>query len=160
MRTLRFTDVLSLSFLIHCCMFPWHLHNAGFMLSYGALVGISATSDLAGRFLVRYLPVRASDSLAASLGAQTVTAPLSLSLFGSFAPIGIIASTVVSPLVTVFIYSGLSAIVLTLIFPVLQVPSGIFMNFLYTVIKGLVLFFSKAPRIVTAALGGNVLEVV
>ncbi|MBR1638721.1 MAG: ComEC/Rec2 family competence protein [Treponema sp.] len=138
-------DILCLSFLIQSAVCPSHIHNAAFLLSYGALAGITLFSSLIHRLLVKFLPQKISSSLAASASAQSLTAPLSLKLFGSFCPVGIFATCLISPLVTFFIYGGLVLIVLSLILPVLQAPSGIFMNFLYTVIKKSVLFFSRAP---------------
>ena len=87
-----------------------------------------------------------SSSLSAASGAQTVTAPISLKIFGSFSPIGIISSTVVSPFITVFIYSGLLLILVSLIFPVLSKPSGFFINLQYTVITYIVNLFSHVPN--------------
>ena len=71
--------------------------------------------------------------------------PISLKLFGTFSPIGIVSATVVSPFVTVFIYSGLLLILLSLIFPILSKPSGIFINLQYTVITYIVKIFSNVP---------------
>ena len=68
-------------------------------------------------------------------------------MFGSFSPIGIISATVVSPFVTVFIYSGLILIILSLLFPVLAKPSGIFINLQYTVINSIVKIFSLVPNL-------------
>jgi competence protein ComEC len=64
-------------------------------------------------------------------------------MFGSFAPVGIIATSVVSPVVTIFIYSGLLFIIVSLIIPPLAIPSGIFINLEYTIIKFLISFFSR-----------------
>ena len=89
------------------------------------------------------MPKYFAASLGSSTGAQIFTAPVSLKLFGSFAPIGIIATAFVSPVVTLFIYSGLLLIVLSLMFPLLAGPSGFFINLQYTVINYLVSFFSK-----------------
>ena len=138
-------DILCLSFLIQSAICPNHIHNAGFILSYAALGGITLFSSFFFRLLVGISPCLASSSLSTSASAQIFTAPVSLKIFGTFCPVGVIATSFVSPLVTLFIYSGLALILLSLLIPILQVPSGIFMNFLYTIIKNLVLFFSKAP---------------
>ena len=138
-------DILCISFLIQCAVCPSHIQNAGFLLSYGALAGICLLSSFFHRLFVRVIPDKVSSSFSASLAAQSLTAPISLLLFGSFAPVGIIATMFISPLVTYFIYFGLFLIILTLVFPILQFPSAFFMNFLYTMIKNLVLFFSRAP---------------
>lgn len=140
---LKTRDILCAAFLIQVSVCPEHIYNAGFLFSYGALAGITFFSSLIHFLLVRFTPQVLSSSLSASISAQIFTAPIALKIFGTFYPIGIIATMVVSPLVTLFIYSGLILILLSMIIPILQMPSGIFMNFLYTIIKSLVLFFSK-----------------
>lgn len=140
-------DVLCAAFLVQCAVCPSHIHNAGFMLSYGALAGISLFAPLVNGFLSRLFPRSASSSLSSSVSAQAFTAPITLRVFGTFSPVGIIAAVFVSPLVTFFVYSAFALIIISLIFPIFQVPSGIFMNFLYTVIKTMVLWFSRAPVI-------------
>lgn len=138
--------ILCFSFLLQSVISPSDISNVGFMLSYGALAGILLTSKFFNQFYTKIFPKSISASLSASTGAQVFTAPISLKIFGSFSPVGIIATTVVSPLVTIFIYAGLLLIVLSLIIPVIQRPSGIFINFLYTIIKFTVSFFARAPN--------------
>lgn len=140
-------DLLTLAFLLQSAICPSHIHNPGFLLSYGALAGITLFSSLVYKVFVRFTPHQVSSSLSASLSAQSLTAPVSLKLFGSFCPIGIAATMIISPLVTFFIYAGLTLIILSMIFPILLTPSGIFMNFLYTIIKYLVMFFARFPYI-------------
>jgi len=139
--------ILCFSFLIQCVISPADITNVGFMLSYGALAGILMLNDKIREFYNRFCTNYLSASLGASTSAQIFTAPITLKLFGTFSPIGIIATTVVSPLVTLFIYSGLALIILGLVFPCTVKASGIFVNFEYTIIKYLVLFFSKAPAL-------------
>jgi len=139
--------ILCFSFLLQSIISPGDITNLGFMLSYGALFGILIFNRLFLIIYDRILPKSLSVSFASSTSAQIFTAPISLNFFGAFCPIGIIATSVVSPIITVFIYSGLVLIILSLIFPFLAGVSGNFVNFLYTIIKFIVLFFSKAPRI-------------
>ena len=139
-------SILCFSFLIQSAFYPQDIHNAAFVLSYGALAGILFTGSFFNRFYSKFSPKVIAGSLSAATGAQTITAPLSLRIFGSFSPIGIVSATVVSPFVTIFIYSGLILIILSLIFPILSKPSGIFINFQYTVIKKLVNVFSLVPN--------------
>lgn len=139
-------SILCFSFLLQSALCPQDIHNAAFILSYGALAGILFTSGFFNRFYSKFSPKMLAGSLSAATGAQTITAPISLRIFGSFSPIGIVSSTVVSPFVTIFIYSGLILIILSLIFPILSKPSGIFINFQYTVIKHLVNLFSLVPN--------------
>lgn len=139
--------VLCSAFLIQCIISPMDIENAGFMLSYGALFGIIFMNSLFRKVFDKVLPSKISSSCSTSVSAQIFTAPISLKLFGSFAPGGIIASIFVSPLVTVFIYSGILLILFSLIFSFFVGPSGIFMNLQYNIIKIIVEIFSKIPRI-------------
>ena len=139
-------SILCFSFLLQSAISPQDIHSVAFILSYGALAGILLTSRVFNRFYSKFSPRFIASSLSAATGAQTVTAPISLKIFGSFSPIGIVSSTVVSPFVTVFIYSGLVLILLSLIFPFLAKPSGIFINLQYTVITFIVNIFSRVPN--------------
>lgn len=137
--------ILSFSFIFQAIISPSDVYNVGFLLSYGALFGILIFNNYFKKIYIKFLPQYFSSSLSSSTSAQIFTAPISLKIFGSFSPIGIISTTVISPLITLFIYIGLAFIILSLIFPFISDASGIFMNFLYTIIKSLVLTFSKVP---------------
>lgn len=139
-------SILCFSFLLQSAICPQDITSVAFILSYGALAGILLTSRFFNMFYSKFSPRMIASSLSAATGAQTVTAPISLKIFGSFSPIGIVSSTVVSPFVTVFIYSGLLLILLSLIFPFLAKPSGIFINLQYTIITYIVSFFSLVPN--------------
>ena len=145
-KTPDMLSILCFSFLIQSAVCPQDIHNAAFILSYGALAGILLTGRFFNLFYSRFSPGPFAASLSAATGAQTFTAPISLKLFGSFSPIGIVSATIVSPFVTLFIYSGLALIILSIIFPILAKPSGIFINFQYTVIKFIVNIFSLVPN--------------
>ena len=138
--------ILCCSFLLQSIISPDDIYSSAFILSYGALAGILIFGRFFTRAYAKIFPIRIAAPLSASTGAQTVTAPVSLKLFGSFSPIGIVASVVVSPFVTIFIYSGLILILLCLIFPVLVTPSGIFINLQYTIINYIVKIFSLVPN--------------
>ena len=137
--------ILAFSFLCQTIISPTDIYSTGFILSYSALAGILLFNRFFQMIYVRFLPKYFALSFASSSGAQLFTAPVSLGMFGTFAPIGVIATAAVSPFVTIFIYSGLLLIVLSLIFPWLSVPSGIFINLQYTIINFIVAFFAKAP---------------
>lgn len=140
--------VLCLSFLLHIVIAPMHIMNVAFMLSYGALAGIVLFAEKLKTVFIRAFPDVLAASLASSCGAQTFAAPISLGIFGSWMPIGIIASMLISPLVAFFMYGGLLFIMLCLLFPFLSNVSGIFMNAVYELIKTSAVFFSKFPGIV------------
>ena len=139
-------SILCFSFLFQCIISPSDIYNTGFILSYGALAGILITNRSLSLFYSKFTPKNITPSLSASTGAQTITAPVSLKLFGTFSPIGIISATVISPFITIFIYSGLFLIIISLIFPILAKPSGIFINLQYTVINYIVKIFSLVPN--------------
>ena len=139
-------SVLSFSFLIQSAICPYDIQETAFILSYGALSGILLFSRFFSIFYSKFFPRWIASSFSAATGAQTVTAPLSLRLFGSFSPIGIVSSTIVTPFITFFIYSGLVLIILCLIFPFLAKPSGFFINLQYTVINYIVKIFSLVPN--------------
>ena len=139
-------SILCFSFLLQSAICPQDVYETAFILSYGALAGILIFSGLFHRIYSKIIPRAASSSLSAATAAQTFTAPISLKIFGSFSPIGIISATVVSPFVTIFIYSGIALIILSLIFPILAKPSEIFINLQYTVINYIVNFFSQVPN--------------
>ncbi len=139
--------ILCAAFCLHALIAPAHILSAAFMLSYGALLGILLFSETLNIFLIRALPLKISAPLSASLGAQTLTAPVTLSLFGTFMPVGIVATALVSPLITVFIYAGIVCIALSLALPFFAPFAGAVMNAIYGLIKLLVLFFARAPYV-------------
>ncbi|ERF61102.1 competence protein [Treponema socranskii subsp. socranskii VPI DR56BR1116 = ATCC 35536] len=139
--------ILCAAFILHVLIAPAHILSAAFMLSYGALLGILLFSETLNAFLIRALGQKISAPLSASLGAQTLTAPVTLSLFGTFMPVGVIATALVSPLVTVFIYAGIVCIALSLALPFFAPLAGAVMNAIYGLIKLLVLFFARAPYV-------------
>lgn len=138
--------ILCFSFLLQSIISPDDIYNLGFILSYGALTGILLFNKTIFKYLSKLIPGYFSASLSASISAQILTIPIALSQFGSFSPIGIIATTIVSPLITIFIYIGLLLICLTLIFPAFLSYSGIFINLMYTIIDFLVSKFSQFPK--------------
>ncbi len=139
-------SILSFSFLLQSAICPQDIHETAFILSYGALAGILIFNRFFYRIYTKLFPRIFASSLAAATSAQTFTAPISLNIFGSFSPIGIISSTVVSPFVTIFIYSGLVFIILSLIFPFLAKPSEFFINLQYNFIDYIVKLFSQIPN--------------
>ncbi len=138
--------ILCFSFLLQCIISPSDILNTGFILSYSALAGILIFNKLFNTLYIKVLPHFVANSLSSSTSAQIFVMPISLKLFGSFSPIGILATTIISPIVSLFIYSGLFLIILCLIIPGLAGYSAIFINFLYNIIKYGVSVFSKVPN--------------
>ena len=137
--------VLSISFLLHIVIFPQDSQSLAFILSYGALAGILLFSQPLKRFFVRFQPPGIAEGLAASAGAQAFTAPVSLACFSSFAPGGIIASTVVSPMVSFFMALSLLFIVLSLLLPFLSSLFGGILNGVYFLLEFFIRLFAAVP---------------
>lgn len=137
--------VLSFSFFVQSLIFPDDLMNTGFILSYGALAGILIFGEFFRKVLSFVMPGKIASAFAASTGAQLVTMPVSAGLFKMVTPIGIVSSVFVSPLVTLFIYSGLVFIILGLMIPGLVSAGEFFMKIQYNLIVNLVGGFSRIP---------------
>ncbi len=145
--SIRLLRVLSLAFILHICIAPRDIFSAGFMLSYGALVGIAISDVLIKPVLVKIFPQWVSCSLAASIGAQIFTAPITISLFGTIMPIGIVSSIIVSPLVLFFLVIGFISVSISMVFPFILYPIGDIINVLYWIIEVIVLWFAQFPPI-------------
>ena len=95
--------------------------------------------------LIIKTPEKLTDSISASTGAQFFTAPISLKMMDTFAPVGIISTVVISPLITIFIYSGLLLIIICLIFPFFVPAADFFLKIIYNSIAFIVMIFAKFP---------------
>ena len=135
-------SLLSLCFIIHSLIFPGHIHEAAFTLSYSSLAGIILFSKPFRKIYPAFLPHRIRLSVSDSTAAQLATAGVSVRIFGKIMPQGIIASLFLSPLVVFFLYFGLFAVIICLLLPFLSGPISAIMNELYLLISRLVLFFS------------------
>ncbi len=140
-------SVLSGVFVFHIVLKPAEALSLGFMLSYGALTGILIFGKAVGGIFRGKIPKYALNGISASIGAQLFTAPAVISKIGILAPIGIIASVLITPLVSVFLILGMIGVFTALIFPL---TGGIFagvLNFLYGIILSFVRFFSAFPLV-------------
>lgn len=146
-KRIKMLQVLSLAFLIHIVFFPNDVFSAAFKLSYGALMGILLFGEFFASLFSPFIPTGISYPLGASVGANCFTAPISAWIFKVVTPIGIVSSLIVSPLITVFIYTGLFFILCSLCFPFFAPVGSFFMKIVYSVIVTLVMFFSKFPAI-------------
>ncbi len=145
--SIRLIRILSLSFLLHICIFPRDIFSAAFMLSYGALVGIALAEYIVKPWIVRFIPSFIASPLSASIGAQLCTAPVTISLFGTIMPIGIISSVIVSPLALGFLVIGFFFIIICLAIPFLLYPIGDIIQIMYRFLELVVLWFSQFPSI-------------
>ena len=142
------------SLSVLCAMLTVHIAIAGaeaitlgFMLSYGACAGIIIFGDACARLIAGKIPPALAGSISASVGAQLFTVPIVISAIGNIAVAGVIASCVVSPLVSVFLIAGLICIPLALIFPFSSPLLGYGLNAAYRIIFTAADFFARLPVI-------------
>ncbi len=146
-RNTDFLAVLGGVFLIHIMIYPSDATEAAFMLSYGALAGILTIGSTIKKYFFPIMTPYLSESVSASVGAQVFTAPVSIKMFGEFMPAGIIASVIVSPLITWFLTAGLFMIIICAFFPFAAQLCGKLLNAFYSVIVFFVEGFAQWPSI-------------
>ncbi|MGL4986435.1 MAG: ComEC/Rec2 family competence protein [Treponemataceae bacterium] len=137
-------SLLSFSFILHIAIFPSDSVKVAFLLSYGAILGISCFEPPLTNFLKKISPFPQNiiSLITTSISANIFTAPLSLYFFSFFTPIGIIATIFVSPLVSTFFILSFFYTIVSFIFPFSITIFTFVLNVLYFFIKTLVLFFS------------------
>lgn len=94
-RRVALVDALSLAGLATLLVTPTAVVDAGFLLSYAAVIGLAA-STLRGDE-EQSLLTRARSVVTSAVGAGIVTLPVSAQLFGELAPGGVIANVVLVP---------------------------------------------------------------
>ena len=140
-------SVLCAMLTVHIAIAGTEAITLGFMLSYGACAGIIIFGDACAHLLRGKIPPAFAGSISASVGAQLFTAPIVISAIGNIAAAGVIASCVVSPLVSVFLIAGLICIPLALIFPFSSPLLGYGLNAAYRIIFTAADFFARLPVI-------------
>ena len=140
-------SVLCAMLTVHIAIAGSEAITLGFMLSYGACAGIIIFGDACARLMAGKIPPAFAGSISASVGAQLSTAPIVISAIGNIAAAGVIASCVVSPLVSVFLIAGLICIPLAVIFPFTSPLLGYGLNAAYRIIFVAADFFARLPVI-------------
>ncbi|MBP5464961.1 MAG: ComEC/Rec2 family competence protein [Treponema sp.] len=139
--------VLGAVFLVHLLLRPEDAYTPAFMLSYAATAGILLLAAPCERILTPLLPPALASPLAVSAAACAATAPLSLGLFGTAAPAGVLACLVVSPLVSLFLLLSLASVAASLAVPALSPLCGVLLNVLYALIARAAGCFALLPQI-------------
>lgn len=89
-----------LSLIILIFVNPFNLLNVGCLLSYTSVLGLIILADPIKRIL-KFLPNFIAESFALSISATIMSMPITLYVFGSFAPISILYNLVIVPLIYV-----------------------------------------------------------
>jgi competence protein ComEC len=116
-----------------------------FILSYLALWGILHLGTAVHELCRGTVPEPLLQPLAASVGAFIATAAVSVYFFGVLRPVGIAAGLLIVPLTTVFMIGSILWLFLGFCAPVLTVPLGTGLSFLYRALDALVNFAARAP---------------
>jgi competence protein ComEC len=145
------TEILAATFFIHFFIAPEELLAVSFILSYAGMVGILVLAGFVNRLFARIPYGYGASSVSTSAGAFLATSPVSVMFWGYITPISIISSTVISPLITVFMVTGIICVLASFILPFLLFPLGGVMNVVYQCIALLVRFFAKAPPVIVIA---------
>jgi len=145
-RKIHSLDLLSHSFLLSCFLFPHSVLSYSSILSYTAVGGIFILSQPLQRRFRSILFDPFLSAVSVSLGAQIATAPLTLYFFSHLALFGWLASIVLSPLITLFMWMGLLSIMVGG-FPFLNPYLQGTLEFLYTAIVYVAETFAKFPAI-------------
>ena len=107
-------DLLAACFLVQLLAQPSASASLAFQLSYLSLFGIAAVAQPLADALRPWVPPAVAGPLGAGVGAQLATTPLALARFGSWFPVGIVASLALGPLVLLVMVAGLVAVAVRL----------------------------------------------
>lgn len=138
---------LSLAFVIHLVISPEDVGSMAFMLSYLALCGVYAGDKFLKNPLCRLVPPPLASAFSASIGAQTLTLPLSIAISGSIIPAAVFASVIVSPIASCFVTGGIISVPFVLLMPFLLHPVGSIISLFYNALTYIVRFFAGIPCI-------------
>ena len=139
--------VLSLVFCVHVLIRPADIYSLSFQLSYLATAGIFSAGAFFSEALDSFVPPKLCSSLSASFGAQAAVFPLSMSVFGMFAPAGTVATLILSAPISFFMISGIFCAALSSLSPLFYSVCGLFMQVQYRLIFAVVSLFARFPVI-------------
>lgn len=139
--------VLAFTFLLHLFSFPQDALTLSFILSYSALFGILFFGESLYNLLTPFIPDFLCTSISASLGATFATIPFIAISFGQISIIGIVASCIISPLISSFLVLGISFIALAIMMPISYHLCGTILNLFYDTIITIVHIFALFPPI-------------
>jgi competence protein ComEC len=142
------TEILAATFFIHFFIAPEELLAVSFILSYAGMVGILVLAGYVNRLFARIPYCYGASGVSTSAGALLATSPAAILFWGYITPISIISSTVISPLITVFMVTGIVCVAASFILPFLLFPLGGIMNAVYQCIAFLVRIFAQVPPII------------
>ncbi len=133
--------------MINASVIPGNINELSFQYSYTALAGIILFYKPIYRILLRHFPPYLSAPLSCSISAQIFTSVLSAYIFKEVFPSGIPASVILTPLITVFMWSSLIPVFIPFSHLLSFEGFKIFNNILSDFIINTASFFSEVPGI-------------
>lgn len=97
-KGMPFAWTLMLAFALQLLVFPQTIDSAGTVLSYASLHALSAFCEPLSKRLSFLLPHNISLALGASVAVSVALAPLSILLFGTWFPVGMVLALILVPL--------------------------------------------------------------
>lgn len=122
-RTYDLLSALSLSLMMILFTDPMYIHDSGFMLSFGAVLGIALISP----FLKLCLPFGDKPFLSgfiASISVTYFTLPVTLYFFYEIPSYGILLNLIIIPLMGILVVSALLTAIAGMILPAFGIPSA------------------------------------
>ena len=125
-RSYDLLSSLSLAAIVVTLLRPQELTSAGFLLSFGAVLGVAVAKEVEYTLFREWKGKRPWWSILISGGMiQCVTMPISLWFFYELSPYGILLNLVVIPLISLILGGGILSSLLGLFLPVAaRIPSG------------------------------------
>jgi competence protein ComEC len=137
--------LLCLAFIIQIFLQSGAGTSLSFILSYLALAGILTAGESVKELFRGRVPEIVGVSLAASIGAFIVTAPVVAFFFGTLQPVGVIAGLVIVPAASLFMILALAGLVLSFTAPLLFEPVSRVLTLLYRLLELMVSAAGKVP---------------
>lgn len=131
-RTYDLLSSLSLSLMMILCTDPMYIYDSGFMLSFGAVLGITLISP----FLKLCLPFGDKPLLSGfitSISVTVFTLPVTLYFFYEVPSYGVFLNLLIIPLMGILVVSALLTALAGMILPALGIPSALLCHLILNV---------------------------
>ncbi len=157
----RLLPLLAAASLVQMTINPAETVSLAFILSVTALWGIGSFGERFLDLIERYFPRKYGSDLAASVGAQLMTAPVIAIAIGTLAPLGIVASCLIAPLTSVFLLVGCGLLAVSAVLPALSPFAGHILDSLYCLIAQPAHFLARCPvievRVLPAVIAASII---
>ena len=114
-------NIVIISFIILIILVPSEFYSLSFQLSYLALLGILIIGTELNRLpLVQYLPLIIRLPIIASFSSIISTSIITFNIFGEIYLVGIIASLIITPIISIFMILGIVSTIFNQLEPIIS----------------------------------------